>query len=47
MSKDDFQKHTLFLYRGDYARLQALDRDTPAAVVIRKLVRNYLKEHMP
>lgn len=42
MSKnEDLQKHTLNLFAGDYDRLQALFPDLSAAVVIRKIVREF------
>jgi len=38
----ELQKHTLLLYSGDYQRVQDLYPDIGAAVIIRKLLRNYL-----
>ena len=39
---EELQKHTFHLYRGDYAKLQALFPELGAAIIIRKLVRQYL-----
>lgn len=38
----ELKKHTLLLYDGDYQRVQDLYPDIGAAVIIRKLLRNYL-----
>lgn len=47
MSKDaegrPISKHTLFLFEGDYARLNELFPQAKAAKVIRHLVRNLIK----
>ncbi len=42
--KDGLQKHTLFLYEGDYKQLGDMFSGTPPALIIRKLVRKFLKE---
>jgi hypothetical protein len=47
MSKDEsgkpITKHTLFLFDGDYARLNELFPQAKAAKVIRKMVRNLIE----
>jgi len=40
---DNLQKHTLSLFCGDYRKLQDHYPELGAAIVIRKLVRNYLE----
>ncbi len=44
IERPEMQKHTLFLYRGDYDKLRALFPENGAAVAIRRLIRNYLNE---
>lgn len=44
---EDFQKHTLHLFRGDYAKLQELHPDVPVAHVIRSLIQAYIKKMDP
>lgn len=44
MANDDLQKHTLNLHRGDYQRIQELFPDIGAAVIIRCIVRKFLKQ---
>lgn len=44
MANDDLQKHTLNLHRGDYQRIQELFPDIGAAVIIRRIVRKFLKQ---
>lgn len=44
MAKDDFQKHTLNLYRGDFDELRALFPDTEPSTLVRELVRNCIKQ---
>jgi len=39
----EIHKHTLNLYKGDYAAIQELFPDIGAGVVIRKVVRNYVE----
>lgn len=39
----DLTKHTLHLFEGDYAKIQDLFPDVGAAVVIRRLVRQYVE----
>lgn len=41
-TSENLKKHTLNLREGDYERLQSLYPELGAAVVIRKLVSNYL-----
>lgn len=47
MSKDDsgrdLQKHTLFLFEGDYDKLNVLFPGAKAAKVVRHLVRDLIK----
>lgn len=45
--KGDFQKHTLHLFSGDYARLQDAYPDVGAAAIIRKLVHTHLDKINP
>lgn len=40
----ELKKHTLLLYDGDYQRVQDMHPDIGAAVIIRKLLRNYLEK---
>ena len=42
--KDGLQKHTLFLYEGDYARLSEMFAGVAPALIIRKIVRKFIKE---
>lgn len=39
---EDLQKHTLHLYSGDFREIQERFPDVGAAVVIRKIVRQFL-----
>lgn len=39
----EIHKHTLNLYKGDYAAIQEMFPDIGAGVVIRKVVRNYVE----
>lgn len=39
----ELYKHTLNLYKGDYAKIQELFPDIGAGVVIRKVVHNYVE----
>lgn len=41
---DDLQKHTLNLYKGDYAKLQDAFPEVGASVIIRKLVRQCVNQ---
>lgn len=43
-SPEELQKHTLMLYHGDYEELRALYPDVGAAVVIRRLIRQFLDQ---
>lgn len=45
--KEPMQKHTLHLYEGDYERIKALFPEVGAAIVIRRLVRKFLKDATP
>lgn len=36
-------KHTLNLYKGDYAKIQEIFPDVGAGVVIRKVIHNYVE----
>lgn len=45
--KGDFQKHTLHLFSGDYAKLQETFPEVGAAAIIRRLVRTYLTKIEP
>lgn len=40
---EDLTKHTLNLYTGDYAKLQALYPDTGAGAIVRRLIRKFLE----
>lgn len=40
---EELQKHTLNLYAGDYAKLQALYPDTGAGAIIRRLIHKFLE----
>lgn len=46
-SDEPLAKHTLHLYRGDFAELQEMYPDVGAAGVIRTLVRKHIKEQRP
>lgn len=41
-ANEPLQKHTLLLYAGDYEKLGDLYPEISAAVVLRKVVRNFL-----
>ena len=41
-SDEELQKHTLNLFKGDYARIQIYFPDLDAASVIRKIVRTFI-----
>lgn len=41
---DELQKHTLNLFKGDYAELQGLYPESGAGKIIRILVRNHLRK---
>lgn len=44
MDKDEnLQKHTLNLFAGDYAKLQANYPDTGAGAIIRRIVRKFVE----
>jgi len=43
-SHEELQKHTLNLYAGDYEEIQSLYPDVGAAVVIRRLIRQFLDQ---
>ncbi len=42
-SSDELTKHTLNLFAGDFAKLQALFPDIGAAIVIRKITRQFIQ----
>jgi hypothetical protein len=44
---DGLQKHTLYLYEGDFAAVIAQHPGVPGAVVIRKIIRAYLHKLSP
>lgn len=44
MAKDELQKHTLNLYRGDYARIRDLYPEGDAASIIRDVVRAFIQK---
>lgn len=44
---EDFQKHTLHLFKGDYAKLQELHPDVAVAHIIRTLIQSYIKKMDP
>ena len=41
---EPLQKHTLFLYEGDFARLKDIFPDVDSSVVIRRAVRALIKK---
>ena len=43
-NNEELQKHTLYLFLGDYAKLQEAFPDLTAAAVIRHLVRRTLRQ---
>ncbi len=46
-SDEPLSKHTLLLFEGDYERLQSLYPDIGAAVIVRKIVHEYLAKVAP
>lgn len=40
--KEALQKHTLQLFEGDYAKLQALHPEVGAAAIVRTIIRQYI-----
>jgi hypothetical protein len=42
--KEDFQKHTLHLFTGDFQRLGEIYPETGASAIIRKLVHAHLSK---
>lgn len=42
--EEGLQKHTLNLFPGDYEKLRVFYPDTGAGAVIRRLVREYIKQ---
>lgn len=40
---EELQKHTLNLFKGDYEEIQNMFPDLGAAVIIRRVVRNYVE----
>jgi hypothetical protein len=47
MSDEDLTKHTLHLRRGDYATIRDAFPQTGAAVVIRKIVSDFVDQLSP
>lgn len=45
MPKDELQKHTLNLYRGDFEELCALFPSVKPSVLVREIVRDCIKKH--
>ena len=43
MVKDDKTKHTLWLFRGDFATLAELYPDLGASIVVRTLIRKHIE----
>lgn len=41
---EELQKHTLNLYAGDYERIQSYYPDVGAAVIIRRVLRNFIEQ---
>lgn len=41
---EELQKHTLNLFRGDYEKVQEFYPDIGAAVIIRRVLRSFLKK---
>ena len=44
LKDEDLARHTLNLYAGDHAKLQALYPDIGAGAVIRRIVRKFLEQ---
>lgn len=42
--KEDTTKHTLHFYRGDFQKVQELHPEIGASIIIRNLVRKYLRD---
>lgn len=40
----DLQRHTLLLFKGDYEKLQKMYPEFGAAIVVRRLVREFLEK---
>ncbi len=47
IEKEPVQKHTLNLYEGDFEAVQRMHPEIGASVVIRRLVRRYIKDMTP
>lgn len=41
---EELQKHTLNLFSGDYARIQALYPDVGAGPIIRRVLRKFIEQ---
>jgi hypothetical protein len=46
-AEDELTKHTLNLFAGDYAKIQACYPDVGAAVIIRRIVRSFIEKIEP
>jgi hypothetical protein len=46
-NNEPLQKHTLFLFEGDYQRIQELYPEVGGAVIIRQIIRNHLNKVVP
>ena len=44
MAKDDKTKHTLWLFKGDFAMLAELYPDLGASIVVRTLIRKHIEQ---
>lgn len=42
--KDDYQKHTLNLRRGDWEKLAGYYPDVPTSIVVRKLISTFIDQ---
>ena len=42
--KEDLSKHTLNIYTGDYAKIQAWWPEIGAATVIRRIIRQFIEK---
>lgn len=42
---DDLQKHTLNLYKGDLEEVAAMLPDLKKTVVVREIVRDFIRKH--
>ena len=45
MADEDLKMHSLYLFQGDYEKMQSLYPDLGAAIVIRNLVRDHIQRN--